>query len=160
MVKKKKKVSPLKYLSNFWRTLEMLYINCEVSLDLFGSKNFVISAPTEKKKFEVVDFVTYVPVVTLPTEDDIKLLTQLESGFKKKINWNKYRSKDVNKDQNRYFNYLIELSFQGVNIFFILLFENSTDGKVHRNYYIPKTEIKDCNVIIDERDFVDQLIKK
>ena len=34
---------PLKYLSNFWRTLEMLLINCEVELILDWSANCVIS---------------------------------------------------------------------------------------------------------------------
>ena len=86
-------------------------------------------------------------------------MTELESGFKKIINWNKYQSKCRNKEQNRYFNYLIDPSFQVVNRCFVLLFENSTDRKVHTKYYIPKTEIKDCNVVIDEKNFVDQPIK-
>ena len=74
----------LKYLSNFWRTLEVSLINCEVSLLLTCSKSCVISSATGKTEFVITDAKRYVPVVTLSTEDNIKLLKQLESGFKRK----------------------------------------------------------------------------
>ena len=35
---------PLKYLSNFWRSLEMLLINCKVELKLKWKKYFILSA--------------------------------------------------------------------------------------------------------------------
>ena len=79
---------PLKYLSNFWRTLEMPLINCEVSLMLTWSSTCVVTNFTCKGKFEITD----VPVITLSTQDNAKLLQQLESGFKGVINWNKYLS--------------------------------------------------------------------
>ena len=41
----------------------------------------------------VTDTKLYVPVVTLPTQDNPKLLEQLKSGFKRTINWNKYHAK-------------------------------------------------------------------
>ena len=82
----------LKYLSNFWRTLEIPPINCEVNLILTWSKGCVITNSTGTGKFEITDTRLYVPVVTLSTPDDAKLLQQLNSGFKRAINWNKYQS--------------------------------------------------------------------
>ena len=83
---------PLKYLSNFWRTLEMLLINCEVELILTWSKNCVISSATGETKFALTETKLYVPVVTLSTDDNAKLLQQLKSNFKRRITWNKYES--------------------------------------------------------------------
>ena len=87
---------PLKYLSNFWRTLEMPLINCKVELILDWSANCVtiytnvdIQAPT----FTITETNLYVPVVTLSTQDTAKLLSQLKSDFKRKISWNKYQTK-------------------------------------------------------------------
>ena len=57
----------------------------------------------------------YVPVVTLSTQDNAKLLEQLKSGFKRAINWNKYQSEPTLKVQNQYLSHLIDPSFQGVN---------------------------------------------
>ena len=85
-------IVPLKYLSNFWRTLEILLINCEVNLILTWSKDFVITNSTGKGKFAITETKSYVPVVTLSTKDNEKLLQQLKSGFKKTISWNKYES--------------------------------------------------------------------
>ena len=81
---------PLKYLSNFWRTLEMPLINCEVNLILTWSKDCVITNSEGEEKFAITETKLYVPVVTLSTEDNAKLLQQLKSNFKRKINWNKY----------------------------------------------------------------------
>ena len=81
---------PLKYLSNFWRTLEMPLINCEVNLILTWSSICVITNSTGAGTFEITDTKLYVPVVTLSTPENTKLLQQLKSGFKRVINWNKY----------------------------------------------------------------------
>ena len=83
----------LKYLSNFWRTLEMLLINCEVNLILTWSSTCVITDSTDAGRFEITDTKLYVPVVTLSTQENSKLLQQLKSGFKRVIYWNKYSSK-------------------------------------------------------------------
>ena len=64
----------LKYLSNFWRTLEMPLINCEVNLELTWSKDCVITNSTGEGKFEITEIKLYVPVVTLSTQDNTKLL--------------------------------------------------------------------------------------
>ena len=81
---------PLKYLNNFWRTLEMPLVNCEVSLILTWLPTSVITNSTGEEKFKITDTNLYVPVVTLSTKDNEKLLEQLGSGFKRVINWNKY----------------------------------------------------------------------
>ena len=86
----------LKDLSNFWRTLEMPLINCEISLQLKWSKNCIPVAGTAANQnpgFQINDTKFYVPVVTSSTQDNIKLLRQLKSGFKRTINWNKYLPK-------------------------------------------------------------------
>ena len=81
---------PLKYLNNFWRTLELPLINCEVNLILTCSSTCVITNSTGAVTFEITDTKLYVPVVTLSTKENAKLLQQLKSGFKRVINWNKY----------------------------------------------------------------------
>ena len=72
---------PLKYLSNSWRTLEMPLINYEVELILTWSKNCVISSATGETKFAITETKLYIPVVTLSTGDNAKLLQQLKSNF-------------------------------------------------------------------------------
>ena len=81
---------PLKYLSNFWRTLEMPLINCEVNLILTRSTTCVITDSNGAGTFAITDTKLYVPVVALSTQENTKLLQQLKSGFKRVINWNKY----------------------------------------------------------------------
>ena len=49
-------------------------------------------------------------------------------------------------------------SFQGVNRIFVSSFENEDQRKSHSTYYLPKVEIKDYNVIIDDKNFFDQPI--
>ena len=55
-------------------------------------KDCITSSATEETKFEITETKLYVPVVTLSTEDNAKLLQQLKSNFKRKITWNKYES--------------------------------------------------------------------
>ena len=78
---------PLKYLSNFWRSLEMLLINCEISLKLIWSSTCVIITNfTGAGTFIITDTKLYVPGLTLSTQDNAKLLEQLKAGFKRTIN--------------------------------------------------------------------------
>ena len=89
-------IVPLKYLSNFWRTLEMPLINCEVNLILTWSSSCVLiatSIPNQNATFAITDTKLYVPVVTLSTQENTKFLQQLKSGFNRVINWKKYLSK-------------------------------------------------------------------
>ena len=117
-------IVPLKYLSNFWGTLEMPLINYEANLIFTWSRDCVITNSSSAGKFAITETKLYVPVVTLSTQDNAKLLQQLKSGFKRTINWNKYESSPKTYAQNRYLNHLINPSFQGVNRLFVLSFEN------------------------------------
>ena len=150
---------PLKYLSNFWRTFEMPLINCEVNLILTWPSTCVITYSTGAEIFAITDPGLYVPVVTLSTQENTKLLQQLKSGFKRVINWNKYLSKLELLVQNPNINHLIEPSFQGVNRFFVLAFDNDTQRTSHSGYYLPNVEIKDYNIMINGENFFDQPIK-
>ena len=109
---------PIKYLSNFWGTLEIPLFNCEINLILTWSTNCVIVCTDVAKQnaiFEITDKKLYVPVVTLSTQDNAKLLQQLKSGLKKTVNWNKYLSKPKLLAQNPNLNHLVEPRFQVVN---------------------------------------------
>ena len=111
---------PLKHLSNFWRTLEMPLNICEISLQSKWSKNCILVAGTAANQnlgFQVNNIKIYVPVVTLSTRQNIKLLKQVEFGFKRTINWNKCLPKTTNQGRNRYLYFLIDPSFQGINRF-------------------------------------------
>ena len=124
-------MASLKYLSNFWRTLEMPLINCEVYLILTWSATCVVSDSRGVGRFAITDTKLYVPVVTLLTQESTKLLQQSKSGFKRVINWNKYLSNPELLAQNPNLNYLIEPSFQGVNRLFVLAFENDAQRISH-----------------------------
>ena len=108
---------PLKNLSIFWRTLEIPLINCEICLQLKWSKNCILVVGTganQNSEFKITYTKLCVPLVTSSTQDNIKLLKQLESGFKRTVNRNKYLHKTTNQAQNRYLEFLIDPSFQGV----------------------------------------------
>ena len=76
---------PLKYLSNFWRSLEMSLINCKVELSLKWYENCILSSAGTAATFTITDAKLYVPIVTLRTEDNTKLSKLLSEGFKRPI---------------------------------------------------------------------------
>ena len=152
-------VVPLKYLSNFWRTLKMPLINCEVDLILTWSSSCIITNSAGAGTFKITDAKLYVPVVTLSTQDNSKLFHQLNSGFKRTVNWNKYLSKPELLAQHPNLNHLAEPSFQGVNRLFVLAFENDTQRTSHCGYYLPNVELKDYNIIINGENCFDQTVK-
>ena len=82
----------------------MPLINCEVNLILTWSPTCIISAAIGEAKFKITDAKLYLPVVTLSTQGNAKLLQQLKSGFKRTINWKKYQSGIKTYAQNRYLN--------------------------------------------------------
>ena len=95
----------------------------------------IIDNPTDNKQqtFSITDTKLYVLVVNLSTVVNAKLLEQLKSGFKRTINWNKYEPNITAEQRNQYFDFLINPSLQGVNILFILSFENTMREQVARN---------------------------
>ena len=158
----------------------MPLINCEVELILTWFKNCVLINKStrdpdynvdliiyevdnpENAIFQIRDTKLYVPVVSLSKENDIKLLEQLKSGFKRTIKWNKYRSQMTIQPQNNNLNYLIDPTFTNVNRLFVLSFSrnNNTDNRdSFSHYYVPNVEIKDFNVLIDGKSFFDLPVK-
>ena len=131
--------------------------NCEVEFILTCSAGCVIiytNVAEQVPTFTITETNAYVPVVTLSTQDNAKLLPQLKSGFKRTISWNKYLAKPELLAQNANLNHLIEPSFQGVNRLFVLAFEHDNNDKriSNKRYFIPNVEIKDYNVIIDGKN--------
>ena len=101
----------------------------------------------------------YVPVVTLSTEDDNKLLQQLKLAFKRTIKLNKYRAEMTNQAKTNNLNYLIDSTFNKVSTLFVLSFENEEDKTSFSKCYPPKIEIKDFNVLTDGSSFFDVPVK-
>ena len=163
---------PLKYLGNFWRALNIPLISCEVSLELKWDKNCVITslkqrdigggnrdnAPTGAT-FAINDYKLYVPAVTLSKDDEIKLLTNLKSGFKREIKWNKYRSQMTTEAVNNNLNIFIDPTFTNVNRLFVLAYQNVDDRQSFSQFYLPNVMVRDYNVIIDKLAFFDLSIK-
>ena len=98
-------------------------------------------------------------VVTLSKHDEIKLLTNLKSRFRRQIIWNKYRSQMPTGAANDNLNILIDLTFTNVNRLFVLAYQNDTDRQSFSEFYLPRIMIKDFNVIIDKLAFFDLPIK-
>ena len=90
-----KVVVPLKYLSNFFRSLEMPLINCKIKLDLTWKKECVLSNGDGKAVFIINDAKLYVPVVTLSKEDNKDFIEQQNKGFQRSIYWNEYKTKEI-----------------------------------------------------------------
>ena len=161
-------VVPLKYISNFFRSLEIALINCKIHLELSWNKNCVLSSAavadaTNPTSFKITKTQLYVPIVTLPTKDNANLTKQLNEGFKRLVQWNDYKANFKNETANNTFRKLLDASVQGVNRLFVLTF-NNVDGnnKVkrdgYRKYYLPRVETNNYNVLIDGRNFYDQPI--
>ena len=97
--------------------------------------------------------------ITLSIRENIKLLKQLDSGFKRTIIWNKYLAKTVSQARNRYWDYLIDPSFQKVNRLFALPLIDDGGQESHKKYFVPTVWIKDYNAMINRRNFFSQPTK-
>ena len=95
----------------------------------------------------------------MSVQDNVKLLQQLKFGFKRTINWNKYQLTVVIQNKKPHLDFEFDPSFQGVSRRFVLLLENNDDRKTNTKYFLPKAKIKDYNVIVNGRDFLDQPVK-
>ena len=163
---------PLKYLGNFWRALNIPLISCEVSLELKWNKTCIITsiqreinldggnieAPTGAT-LAINDCKLYVPVVTFSKDDEIKLLTNLKSRFKREIIWNKYRSQMTTEAVHNNLNILIDPTFTNVNRLFVLAYQTAYDRQSCSQFYLPNAMVKDYNVFIDKLAFFDLPIK-
>ena len=161
--------------SNFWRALNIPLISCEVFLELNWNKNCVLTSLEQRQvdvgppavngttagaTLAINDCKLYVPVVTLSKDDEIKLLTNLKSGFKREIIWNKCRSQMTTEAINNNLNILTDLTFTNVNRLFVLAYgQNDNDRQSFSRFYLPNVMVKDYSDIIDKLAFFDLPIK-
>ena len=114
-------VVQLKYLSNFWRSLEMQLINYKVHLEQNWIEDSILSSAGNFGKFEITDAKLHVPMVTFPAKDSVNLTKKLRKGFQRSVYWNKYQAKPakvIGKVKNLY--KLVHASFHGVRRLFAL----------------------------------------
>ena len=111
----------------------MLLINCKVELSLKWIENCVLitAANAYKATFEIIDGKLYVPIVTLSTEDNVKLSQLLGEGFKRSIFWSKYKVIDnrvvqiANNNEEKYIRELFDSRHRGVKRLFVLACDNT-----------------------------------
>ena len=123
------------------------------------------AANASNATFEITDAKLYVPVVTLSAEDNVKLVKQLNKGFKRPVYWNKYKVIDnkVVENAEKHIRELLDSSYQGVKRLFVLAYNNKEgDNKVsvdsYKKYFLPRVKIENYNIEIDGRNFYDQPI--
>ena len=154
-------------MSNFWRSLEVSLINCKVYLELNWIENCILPNAGNTAKLAITDTKLHVPIVTLSTKDSENLAKQLNDRFERSVYWNSYETKPtkvIKQGKNLY--ELLNASFQGVKRLFALAYSIAAGGndeagiKNIRKYFLPRGEIKNYNVLIDERNFHDQPINE
>ena len=159
-----KVVVSLKYLSNFFRSLEMPFINYKIKLNLTWKKECVLSTSAGEAVFIINDTKLYVPVVTLSKEDNKDFIEQRDNRFQRSTYWNEYKTKEINEDPDaNVFKYInLDPSFQGVNRLFVIVY-NRANGQPtrsgQRKYYLPRMDLEKYNVITDGRNFYDNPIE-
>ena len=148
-VKDAKIVVPLKYLSNFWRSLEMPSINCKVYLELNWIEDCILSSAGNSAKFEITDAKLHVPIVTLSTKDSVNQTKQLSKGFKRSVYWKNYQKKKPAKviEQGINLYELLNASFQGVRRLFVLAYFIVEDTNAD-----DEADIKDKNSIFFQEE--------
>ena len=157
---------PLKYMSNFFGSLEMPLINCKIHLETSWTKDCVMSNNDGNATFQITSTKLYVPIVTLSTKDNVNLRKQLNEGFKRSVNWYDYKSKIVTKhlDNDNTTRFLLEnsLFLPLITLLKMLLVIQLTINRVQRDlhgkYFLPRVDITNYNVLTDSRNFYDQPI--
>ena len=166
-------VVPLKYLCNFFRSLEMPLINSKIKLNLTWKKECVLSTNNDvaalnlgnNPVFIVNNTKLYVPVVTLSKEDNKDFTEQQNKGFQRSFYWNEYKTKGQDEVANaNAFKYIsLDPSFQGFNRLFVMAYDNVNANRSTRDgrtrYCLPTIDINKYNVIIDGRNFYDNPIE-
>ena len=159
---------PLKYLSNFWRSLEMPLINCKVELSLKWYERCLLTA-ANTATFKITDAKLDVPIDTLSVEDNSKLTKLLNEGFKRPIHWDECKVTPnkiveiaaINEEKN--IKELLDSSWQGVKRLFVLACDNTAGNNQvsvdsNKKYFLPRVQIDNYNIEIDGRNFYDQPI--
>ena len=103
----------------------MPLINCLIHLELNWTKDSVISAIADTT-FKITNTKFYVPIITLSSKDNVKLVKLLEEGFKRPVYWNEYQTKIETRDldNNNLTRFPLDASFQGVRRLFVLVTQN------------------------------------
>ena len=158
---------PLKYLSNFWRSLEIPLINCKIHLRLSWNKDCVLSTIADIT-LKITNAKLYVPIVTSSSKDNVKLVKLLEDGFNRHVYCNEYQTKieTRNLDSNNLTRFSLDASFQRVRRLFVLVFNNTEATfpnnpinnaanwvESHTKHFLPRVNITNYNVLIDGRNF-------
>ena len=123
-------VVPLKYLSIFFRSLEVPLINWKIKLNLTWKRECVLSTDDDAADaannpvFIINDTKLYVPIVTLSNEDNKDFIDQQNKGFQRSIYWNEYKTKEQNEnaDNNVFKDINLDPSFQGFNRLFVMAY--------------------------------------
>ena len=127
---------PLKYLSNFWRSLEIPLINCKIELSLTWDENCILTNVDGNSTYKITDAKLYVPIVTLSIEDNSKLTKLLSEGFKRSVYRNKYKViPNKTYEENNYIREFLDASYQGVKRLFALAYDNTGNNPVTANSY-------------------------
>ena len=151
----------------------MPLINCKIHLELNWCKDCVMSSVVGVTEFKITNTKLYVPIVTLSSKYNAKLVKLLEEGFKSPVYWNEYHTKieSKNLDDENFARFPLDAYFQGVKRLFVLAFNNTTvnapndltintNNRVLKNnpqkYFLPRVNITNYNVLIDGRNFYDQ----
>ena len=154
-------------MSNFWRSLEIPFINCKVYHELNWIKDCILSSAGDTAKFAITYTKLHVPIVTLSTKDNANLAKQLKDGFERSVYWNSYETKPAKViEQGKNIYELLNASFQGVKRLFVLAYyiaigdnaDQEAGIKDNKKYFLPRGEIKNYNVLIDGRNFYDKPI--
>ena len=158
----------LKYINSIFRSLELIFTNTKLYMELNWTKNSVMSDAVGNTKFQITKTELYVPVVTLKTADHNKLNELLETAFKTSVFWNEYKNNIERvaqaQNDNNFKRIMLDASYPGENSLFAIRFDENDDSifKVERNshkkYFLLRVDIKDPNVLIDSRNCYDQAI--
>ena len=159
-------VAPIKYISNFFRNLELPLINTKLYMELSWTKYSVLCNENQNSIFQITKCELYIPIVPLNTETNNKLSELLSKVFERTGVWNEYKSKiervTIPQNDNMFRRTTLAVSFPGVSKLFVTPCEtddierNANTEESKARYYLPRAEIKDYNVLIDGRNFYDQ----
>ena len=147
---------PIKYLSSFWRTLEMPLINCEANVILTWSTDCAMiytDVANQVPTFKITETNLYVQFKIMQNYYTIKIWFWRNN----QLEWMSIKTRIVNTKSK--LNHLVEPSFQGVNRLLVLALENDAQRTSSKRYYLLNVEIKDYNVMIDGKNFFDQPVK-
>ena len=149
-VKNTEIVAPLKYLSNFWRSLEMPLISCKIRLELNWIKDSILSSTANSAKSKITDAKLHIPIVNLSTKGNVSITKQLSNGFNRSVyskNYPDIPAKAI--DQRTNIHELLSVTFQIVRIIFVLAYVIAANGankeagvKDNKKYFLPRGKIE------------------